>query len=711
MASEQGTVSSAVVSEYPPALTDSATVSPRPTEPTRAKSLKRGRTIDTWPKSNFSGNSSFDFSPNTKSPRLHVTFNPPVLTGAVAMEDNRRSQMQNNAVNSAPGMSENPVHRAVSSLMAGGGAEMSRPQDVSATSQMSEGMAIAANALTIPAQQYRGERMNTGPASVTSLANLSTTAPTATASPTIFASPGAIGGLPDSGSRIGSFGSLGSLRATAEESNRALSFPGHVLAQQELARGPQRGSSLPMPGQNPQLAPKSPSQKKHKCPYCDTEFTRHHNLKSHLLTHSHEKPYVCQTCNMRFRRLHDLKRHTKLHTGERPHVCPKCDRKFARGDALARHSKGQGGCAGRRASMGSFGGEDEYQGSNPGDDEDMDGVSYTNGTSRAGPESEVTEEERRRASLPVINAQHVAQKDSQDRYGSHSRASSTYPPARPKQQPPPPPQLSGGLYPPNIDRGSSSSAISPSMQNSYSNPSQGGSSLSSMAVSTGPGSVYAQSAMTESPKPLSPAGMQTHQLGHDPSSMSRQRSPSLATQFQQNFGRRGTGGRDSPNISLPSPHDRSQHPKLPALAGLAPPENRLPLNNQMQMQQNPNLGQQGPFSANSPSSMFLPQRPNVPSIQGGSGDSSKNLFALGENSKNLFAAGEQGVWAYVQTLEDQVKDLTSKVQGSQTREAAAQDQIQRQEREIKNLTEQANYLRSQLGLYNQGQQPAGSGQT
>lgn len=98
-------------------------------------------------------------------------------------------------------------------------------------------------------------------------------------------------------------------------------------------------------------SPETPSQKKHKCPYCSTEFTRHHNLKSHLLTHTQEKPFVCHTCNQRFRRLHDLKRHTKLHSGERPHVCEKCGRKFARGEALRRHQKGAGGCGGRRSSV------------------------------------------------------------------------------------------------------------------------------------------------------------------------------------------------------------------------------------------------------------------------------------------------------------------------------------------------------------------------
>lgn len=91
-----------------------------------------------------------------------------------------------------------------------------------------------------------------------------------------------------------------------------------------------------------------PSAKKYKCPYCATDFTRHHNLKSHLLTHKEERPYVCYTCDQRFRRLHDLKRHTKLHTGDRPHVCTKCGRRFARGDALQRHQKGPIDCLERR---------------------------------------------------------------------------------------------------------------------------------------------------------------------------------------------------------------------------------------------------------------------------------------------------------------------------------------------------------------------------
>ncbi|KAI5805359.1 hypothetical protein DFH27DRAFT_609171 [Peziza echinospora] len=114
---------------------------------------------------------------------------------------------------------------------------------------------------------------------------------------------------------------------------------------------------------------------KHVCHHCNQNFTRHHNLKSHLLTHSHEKPFPCQQCTARFRRLHDLKRHSKLHTGERPHTCEKCGRKFARGDALARHARGEGGCAGRRTSIGGMMDGDTMMGGDGTDgDEDLNGL-------------------------------------------------------------------------------------------------------------------------------------------------------------------------------------------------------------------------------------------------------------------------------------------------------------------------------------------------
>lgn len=718
MDSEQGGVSAAAPL-FTTNLSDPATlppttavVNPLESEPTRAKSLKRSRAEQSQNPEKLTSiaNAGLGASPSPKSPRFKGAFSPeftPIhLTGAAALADEQRrgEENQKRQKNQAPAMSENPGHKALSSLMAGGGTSMSKPQDAPvATTIMSEGMSTAANAISIPSPMQYEEKPETSPASVTSLASLGSTAPTATASSTAVASPAGLTSAVEAEAREARSGTINQLQAAEEQSsNHALSFPGNVLGHSDSTRVPPRGLSLPMPGQNQQLAPRSPSQKKHKCPYCETEFTRHHNLKSHLLTHSQEKPYVCQTCTMRFRRLHDLKRHMKLHTGERPHICPKCDRKFARGDALARHSKGQGGCAGRRASMGSFGGDDDFEGSNAGDGDEgaMDGVMYTNGTPHPN-DNEMSEEDRRRFSLPSIKAQHVPGRGSGENYLTHSRTPSTYPPAGPRAA-----QPSGGLYPPNTDRvGSSSSGTSPSLQNSVPGGHTPTASMSSMPLTTGGISMFSQSGMTESPKPLSPAGAHTHQLGHDPSGINRQRSPSLTTQFQQqHFGRRQSGRASPPGMPLPSPYSATHGPKLPALAGLAPPDQRYTLPSQTPSQQSLNGaqgGQQGQpgQAATSPSTMYQPQGGPIPP-RGPSGVPPHHQGSGSGDSNNLFAAGDRGVWAYVQTLEDKVKQLSEKVQVMEGKEKSQEDKINR-------LSEELFSLRNQLNAQNQNPSVAG----
>ncbi|KNE66453.1 hypothetical protein AMAG_11590 [Allomyces macrogynus ATCC 38327] len=73
------------------------------------------------------------------------------------------------------------------------------------------------------------------------------------------------------------------------------------------------------------------------CPSCQKRFTRAYNLKSHLKTHTHERPYVCEFCPKAFARKQDCLRHARIHTNDRPFVCARCSTAFARQDALSRH--------------------------------------------------------------------------------------------------------------------------------------------------------------------------------------------------------------------------------------------------------------------------------------------------------------------------------------------------------------------------------------
>lgn len=101
-----------------------------------------------------------------------------------------------------------------------------------------------------------------------------------------------------------------------------------------------------------------PSQRKlkhpatHQCPDCPKSFTRAYILRSHLRTHTDERPFVCTICKKPFHRENDRKRHEKTHGGERDVICGGlsksgrewgCRRRFTRPDALRKHFQSEAG--------------------------------------------------------------------------------------------------------------------------------------------------------------------------------------------------------------------------------------------------------------------------------------------------------------------------------------------------------------------------------
>jgi hypothetical protein len=584
-------------------------------------------------------------SSNESSPRLGKRSrpNPPPMTAAAALQDIQRAdKSQAPSTETSP----NPARQALSTLMGSDKSATSGLQDgpLEPATTISEPLNVVARHIQEkPTDVHTDSPVQTSPVSLSSIGTLESNVALSGIETTTVDSPHSVGDV--SHEAEASPEKPSQEPSSAEEGPKSFSYPGPMPSSHLQ---PNRVMSLPGPeSRNPE---RTSSNKKHRCPYCATEFTRHHNLKSHLLTHSHEKPYVCQTCQSRFRRLHDLKRHTKLHTGERPHICPKCGRKFARGDALARHNKGPGGCAGRRGSTDSFGGDEDYDGVN---DESMEGLVY--GEPEAMDEDEPSSE---RQSVPSIRRQgppsSAIRGQAAEQGSFHSRQPNTYPPIQGR----PPGGIAAGLYPPQGVPGASGPSTSKlSQTGATSYPPAPGSSSNLHPAGSG-ASIFPPGSMTESPKPLSPGAPHG---AHKEGGPFRNRSPSMSAQFQPQPYGRGSGRRSPPPTAMGAPPSATAHLPPPHPMGLNPPDSRYTLPSQGPA--HPPTGPTGPPTHMSGGG--LSSHSNSLSSHGQSAKGS------GENSAAIFSPRDDRLWAYMKSLEERVNGLQSEVASLKDQLAAA----------------------------------------